>query len=97
MSFPITFFYKLVNSRSAEEFEEILNDARPSEITELEDILRPFDKLVRHFKPRESDPRGLLRLLAGDCENSRRHLARALYEYFKKQYRRSFYDELLQT
>jgi len=95
MSLPIVFFYKLVNSRSAKEFEEILQDARPSEISELEDILKPFDKVVRNFKTVETDPRGLLRKLAEDCENSRRHLARALYEYFKQQYRRSFFDDLL--
>ena len=92
MGMPINFFYQLVNARTPDEFVNILYDARPSEIVQLEAFLAPHDQVTREFQRSESNSIGLIFRLSEDCDKARKTLSRALYEYFKQEYKRSFYN-----
>ena len=93
MNLPINFFYRLINAPNRDRFVTILHDARPSEIVELETILAPFDSVTRDLeRSAEPDYTALLFKLAEDAATTRRHLARALYQFFKQQHKRSFYE-----
>ena len=95
MTIPINFFFRLVNSKSYDEFKTILYNARRSELYELEYILLAFNKTARKHKVEDrSGNYNLFRdHLCYNIEKLRRQLCRALCHHFKKQYDRAFYHE----